>query len=494
MDKRVVARAAAVAAAPTSVATASVASSPTLASATLVPADLPRTYVAGAVLAPGSSTTVALPDLPSTAVKATFRVAGRYAWKPTAISLCAGSTTTSGCLAAPALVTPTQSAGTSTVTLDVRGAGRLVTLHNTVASVKVSLVLTSYTTRASATITPAPAPAPTPAPTGTPAPTPVPTATPAPTPVPTATPTPVPTATPAPVPTATPTPVPTATPTPTPVPTATPTPAPVPTASPTPAVRPGPTNTGVPAGKTLKVHTGNLTVTTPNTVIDSMDIRGFVVIRATGVIIKNSIVRGGPTTYDRGLVMVSKEVPSSVTIQDTELAPSTPSYHIRGIIGANFTLIRTNIHHVVDQVLITGDNVSVRDSWFHDNSYWEQDPNYNNTPTHNDNVQISIGKNLRFTNNVMSGTRNAVLMVTQDRGVVTDLLFSGNHVDGGACSVNLAEKTYGPISGLTFKDNTFGRSTKVANCAILAKTTTIPLLTLGNNVYVDGAVVTVKRG
>ena len=183
-----------------------------------------------------------------------------------------------------------------------------------------------------------------------------------------------------------------------------------------------------------------------------------------------------------------------MTIQDTELAPSTPSHHIRGVIGANFTLVRTNIHHVVDQVLITGDNVTVQDSWFHDNAYWEQDPNYNNTPTHNDNVQISIGKNLRFTNNVMTGTKNAVLMVTQDRGVVTDLVFSGNYVDGGACSVNLAEKSYGPIAGLTLKDNVFGRSTKVANCAILAKTTTIPLLTLGNNVYTDGATVTVKKG
>jgi hypothetical protein len=183
-----------------------------------------------------------------------------------------------------------------------------------------------------------------------------------------------------------------------------------------------------------------------------------------------------------------------VSIVDSELAPLEPSFHIRGIIGANFTLTRTNIHHVVDQVLITGDNVTVQDSWFHDNAYWEQDPNYNNTPTHNDNVQISIGKNLRFTNNVMTGTKNAVLMVTQDRGVVTDLVFSGNYVDGGACSVNLAEKTYGPIAGLTLKDNVFGRSTKVANCAILAKTTTIPLLTLGNNVYTDGATVTVKKG
>ena len=149
---------------------------------------------------------------------------------------------------------------------------------------------------------------------------------------------------------------------------------------------------------------------------------------------------------------------------------------------------------MIDQVLITGDNVTVQNSWLHDNLYYEQDPNYNNTPSHNDNIQISIGKNLRFLNNTMNGTKNAAMMVTQDRGTVTDLVFSGNNVDGGACSINLAEKAYGPLSGLIIKDNVFGRNTKVANCAILSPSTTTPLLSLGNNVYTDGAAVTVHRG
>lgn len=250
----------------------------------------------------------------------------------------------------------------------------------------------------------------------------------------------------------------------------------------------------MPPGTALTVHEGDLAVTTPNAVLDSLDIRGFVAIRAPGVVIKNSIVRGRPIDSDKGLVMISKEVPASVTIQDSELVPSHPSHHMRGVIGANFTLLRTDVHSVVDQVLITGDNVTVQDSWFHDNLYYEKDPNYNNTPTHNDNVQISIGKNLRFLNNTMTGTKNAVLMITQDRGTVTDMVFAGNHVDGGSCSVNLAEKAYGPLEGLTFKDNVFGRSTRVANCAILAPTTTIPLLTVANNYYTDGAVVAVKKG
>ncbi len=61
---------------------------------------------------------------------------------------------------------------------------------------------------------------------------------------------------------------------------------------------------GVPAGTKLTVSEGNLTVTTPNAVLDSLDIRGFVQVNAPGVVIKNSIVRGRDTAYDKGLVMV----------------------------------------------------------------------------------------------------------------------------------------------------------------------------------------------
>jgi len=427
------------------------------------PASAP--VVDNVVLAPGATKTVDIPQLKN-ATSATFTLAGQYAWRPTNISVCAGATAPAACTSKPALVTPTQSKGTATVTLDVSKAAGKITLHNSTASVRVWLTLTSYT---STTATASP------------------TATKTATPTATATPKPTATATSTPKPTAT------ATPTSTPKPTATPTPTPTKTAAPSTG-RPGPDNTGVPAGTKLTVHEGDLTITKAGTVIDGMDIRGFVTVSAKDVVIKNSVIRGRTTEYDKALVMMASSVPSSVTVVDSELAASKASPHIRGVIGANFTLQRVDSHNVVDQVLITGDNVTVRDSWLHDNAYFESDPNYGNKPTHDDNVQISIGKNLRFINNVMTDTHNAVMMITQDRGKVTDLVFQGNYADGGACSVNLAEKSYGPLSGLSFKDNTFGRNTKVSNCAIIAPDTTAPLLSLSNNVYTDGKAVTVHRG
>jgi len=71
---------------------------------------------------------------------------------------------------------------------------------------------------------------------------------------------------------------------------------------------------------------------------------------------------------------------------------------------------------------------------------------------------------------------------------------SGNWIDGGGCSVNIAEQGRGPAAGLVFKSNRFGRDTRVVDCAIIAPSTTAAVLTLSGNTYTDGETVTVHRG
>ncbi|MGJ0223692.1 hypothetical protein ACQUZK_09855, partial [Streptococcus pyogenes] len=87
-------------------------------------------------------------------------------------------------------------------------------------------------------------------------------------------------------------------------------------------------------------------------------------------------------------------------------------------------------------------------SWLHDNLYYLHDPNYDNGPTHDDNVQIQVGSNITIRNSVLESTHNAAVMITQDRGKVANVTFTGNRAGGGACTINVAEKSYGPISGL----------------------------------------------
>ena len=69
---------------------------------------------------------------------------------------------------------------------------------------------------------------------------------------------------------------------------------------------------------------------------------------------------------------------------------------------------------------------------------------------------------------------------------------SKNTLDGGGCTINLAEKGKGPFQGVKVLDNTFGRTTKIFNCAIISPTTTV--VTNSGNYFTDGVVATVRKG
>lgn len=250
-------------------------------------------------------------------------------------------------------------------------------------------------------------------------------------------------------------------------------------------------NTGVPAGTALRVHDGNITVTQPGTVIDSLDIRGSVVVKAANVTIKNSIIRGRSDSPNSTLVNnLGKH--ANLVIMDSELVSADPAVRLRGIEGANFAATRLNIHGVEDQLHLTGGNVRLVDSYLHDNFHLDSDPRRNGGETHDDNIQIQAGSDIVITGNTLVGAHNAVIMITQDTGDVSNVKVTGNFADGGACSINVAEKDRGPISGLEITNNVFGRSTRLLNCAIISPTTT--KISAGGNVYTDGLPVSVRTG
>jgi hypothetical protein len=367
------------------------------------------------VVAAGASYTMTLDSLPANAKTAMIVVGGKGAAARTKISACAGGVATAACKAAPQLTTPVSKAGYAHVVLNMAGAGKKVTLHNSSSKVSLTVRFAWYT------VDGATAPASTPKPA---------------------------------------------------------------------SGRPGPSNTGVPAGTKLTVHNGDLTITKANTVIDAMDIRGIVFVRAPGVVIKRSLITGRPTSTDLALVMVQK---GSARIEDSELYAKHPNAHIRGVIGQNFTLLRADVHTVIDQMVITGDNVTVQHSWLHGNLHYAKDPNYQNKPSHDDNAQISIGKNLKFIGNTMEGTHNASLMVTQDRGPVRNLTFTGNYVANGGCAINLAQKKHGAMSGFVFRNNVFARNQIHKGCAMIVDKATAGLLTLGNNTWTDGKAISIVK-
>lgn len=402
--------------------------------------------IAEFTLAYGAARTVALPSAPSNATSVTLKVRGRWSWKPTRVSLCAGSTATQSCKSNVVLTTPKQREKTVTVTLALPAdAKNRVTFFNADASVRVRAEVQSYTTAPAAV----PAPTPTPTPTAT------------------------------------------ATPKPTPKPTATATAAP---AEPAPATPTGPATaatTGVPSGTTLTTHAGDLVITQPGTVIDGLDIQGVVSVKADNVTIKRSIIRGKKLTGNMGLV-TNDLGRYRFVLEDSELRPNEASPYVNGIIGSNFEVRRTEITRVIDSVHITGGNVLVEDSWLHDNLFYSNDPNQGGGPSHADSVQIQGGSNITFRRNTIEGAYSSAFQTTQDRDVVSGVTIQGNKINGGGCSVNVAIGSRPAIAGLKVADNVFGLDTRVPECAIIAPSSVTVANT--NNTYVNGAAVKVSRG
>jgi len=225
----------------------------------------------------------------------------------------------------------------------------------------------------------------------------------------------------------------------------------------------------VPAGTKLTVHQGDLVVTTPNAVIENLEVRGVIRVRANGVVIRNTKVVG-PSTSGRPLV---SNYPHgySFSITDSELWSTEASPYANGILGSNFTATRVHIHDVIDTIHITGGNVTVRDSYLRDTLHFEKDPVHNNTPSHDDIVQIQAGSNILLERNSMVGSKNTVIMVTQDQGAVSNLTIRNNYLDGGNCSINMNEKGKGAFSKVLISGNIFGPTRTISYCAAYIPTT-----------------------
>jgi hypothetical protein len=257
-----------------------------------------------------------------------------------------------------------------------------------------------------------------------------------------------------------------------------------------PPAQPGPTNTGVPAGTQLTVHTGDLNITTPGTVISGLDIHGSVTISAPNVVLKNSIVRGGTTLPTHGHCIVEdngKGNGLNFLIEDTELAPTNVNYYQNDICGGNFTALRINSHSGVDTMDIAGSNVTLKDSWLHDTTHFDYSPEHNNG-THNDGIEITVGSNINISHNVIRGGGNSAIQITQDQGVTTGLTIANNWFDGGTCSLHINDKPLTSMSHIAITGSVFTPNSTIAHCA--AVITHAVTYTWTGNTWTSGSIAT----
>lgn len=276
-----------------------------------------------------------------------------------------------------------------------------------------------------------------------------------------------------------PTPAPTATATPTPRPTSTPAlpppaaggsnPTPTPPSVPAPPKGewPGPQNTGVPVGTALTA-VGGMRVTTPNQVLDSLDISGQVVIDAPGVVIKNSRIHG--TASDAYGVYV---VTGSVTVTDSEIFGFA-----NAIAFTDWTAIRVNIHGTTQDGAKLGDNTLLQDSWIHDLTP-EAGAHSDGAQLQDGAVNVAVKHNYIDSSSASGGFGNSALFIAPDLGpsTVGPLTITGNYLNGGNYTIYIVDGANGKfvIGNISVTNNSFGHTARYG-----PSSTNVPFVQSGN--------------
>ncbi len=253
--------------------------------------------------------------------------------------------------------------------------------------------------------------------------------------------------------------------------------------------KPTAANTGVPIGVTLTVVNDDVTVTTDDAIIDAQDIHGFLTIKANRVKVTRSIVRGKATSATTAVIRIDSG--TGILIEDTEIAPTTPSVDVDGISGGSFTARRVNVHGGVDGMKL-GDDSVVECSFIHDLTSFDSDPNQGGGPTHNDAIQILSGTGIRITGNTLVAAKdqNSAIQITEDFGAVSDVHIEHNWADGGGCTFNFSHKGAASLGQLFTTGDRFGRNSSFS-CPIL-KSTKTTLVSSGDVYDDDGTTVPIQ--
>lgn len=255
---------------------------------------------------------------------------------------------------------------------------------------------------------------------------------------------------------------------------------------------PGPDDTGVPPKKKLRVHRGDLVVRTAGQVVDGLEVHGRISVEAPNVTVRNTKVIV-PTDSETAGISNNNGNGAGMLISNVEVLAANAAPGVNGVVGHDFTLEDSEIHHVTDQVHITGSNVIVRDNWFHDNYHFESDPYQDGGASHDDSIQIIGGSNITIADNRFTGAYNAGVQITQSISAVSDVTIRDNLLGGGGCTVNIAEKGRGPIRGTAIRDNRFLSDQRIDGCAIIHPSST--RITHSGNVWDDtGRPVRPSRG
>lgn len=287
------------------------------------------------------------------------------------------------------------------------------------------------------------------------------------------------------------------------------------TATPTPTVAPGtptPTSspgarscpawpavpdascTGVPAGYSLAVVSGNLATTANGQLIDGKQVTGDINIGHNIVTITNSRVKG----------LINLNGHSGIVIRDVDLGPdacpAASNGGFRAVDGSDgYTLQRVHIHHHPADMLVIGGGspVVIQDSLLDKTCYYAGD--------HLDTIQWydpgAVGHITIVHNNIdvrtvnSSDYGNAAIFWADGAGAGTTLMAYNNRLAGGNVTTALYDAVAGSQTVLNVHDNVYVKNSyTVAPCSYGGSVKSINYdgssgVIFTNNKYDDGSAV-----
>jgi hypothetical protein len=180
---------------------------------------------------------------------------------------------------------------------------------------------------------------------------------------------------------------------------------------------PDATCTGVPAGTSLTIVNGNMTINTAGTVVDSKDIRGCVTVNAASVVIRKSkIACNGPYVIDAYGVSGTW-----LRIEDSEVSCNNTNGTAIG--EENITVLRTNIHGCENGFDVNF-NFLIQDNYIHDM--------YQSAVAHTDGIQMWPSANdVTIKHNRIYANDGTSAIISAGSGT-SNILIQDNLFAGGA--------------------------------------------------------------
>jgi hypothetical protein len=229
--------------------------------------------------------------------------------------------------------------------------------------------------------------------------------------------------------------------------------------------KPGPGNTGVPAGTKL-TPSGSIKVTKDGAVVELLDIKGSITVLADNVTIRKVRLTSG----DYYPIRYFDNNNTGLVVEDSEII-GTSGNVTSAIAFANYTARRLNIHGSADGLKADA-NVLIEDCWIHDLS--------NGPGEHNDAVQSTGGKGVTIRHSVLEGASNAAVQTGDENAQTEDLTIICSWLYGGGYTLNIRGTGATKPKNTKVIDNRFGRDATYGPWVI-----DDPAPTVTGNVYDD---------